>query len=98
MDAEDLTRCAENIARNIKTPFRASSLLRSRDPAAASIATMFIDINVGSSICFDDFEVTSCKTYRQLHCLVKMRVIDAVLDQRELADDLLRKLGYKKKG
>lgn len=93
MDQKDFKRCVENLTKVFSLPFTASTVCRTWGEYPAN--ALFIDLHVASSCSFDDFEITNQKTYRQLRTLVKHRLIMAVLDQRELVDEALKKLGYR---
>ncbi len=93
MTDKTLQQCADNIVRNLSTPCEVSKMLKSWHTDSV-VHTMFVDLHTGSSCSFEDFEVKSSKDYRHLHLLVKQRLIHAVLDMRDLADDTLEKLGY----
>ena len=65
---------------------------------------IFIDLHTASHILFAEKEVLkdilktgvkSKKNYRRLRSLIRMRLIDAIHQVRDLAEDSLRNLGAK---
>lgn len=89
---ENFKRCLENICDNLHHPAVQFSK-PCQDHMYSSIQTLFVDIHTGTMASFDSIEISSCKDYRQIHNLIKARIICAIRDVRDLAEESLIKLG-----
>lgn len=88
---ENFRRCVKNACKNLNHPVSVSGL--HRDHVWQSMQSLFIDVHTGSMATFDSIEISSCKDYRQMRNLVKTRLIYAIHELRDLAEESLIKLG-----
>lgn len=97
---ENVKRCFDKICENfgVVAGLNISEPMQSR--AVHGVFTTFIDINTSSIFNISDQEITrnkikSKKDYRKLRRLVRLKLIDAVRQIQDLAEDSLRNLGVK---
>lgn len=88
---EEFRQCVELACSNLNHPVYVSGL--QRDRVWPSMQSLFIDVHTCSMVTFDDREISCCKDYRQIRNLVKTRLIVAIRDLRDLANESLVKLG-----
>ena len=104
MIKEDVQRCFKKICVNygIQAGLNMSGPLRSRDQF--SLQVVFIDMMIASYFSVADCEILSNilqegikskKDYRKLRSLVRLKILNALRQIQELAEDGIRNLGAK---
>jgi predicted transcriptional regulator len=93
---ENLDKCVQNIVQNFGIPgVRFSEFFSKR--GYPTLFTMFVDST--DSIALDKTEIINNigtnKDYRRVHNIIKIKLINAALAHKHLADELLKRLGYK---
>jgi hypothetical protein len=96
--------CFDNICKNYNIPAGLNISEPMRDRAFHTRLNVFIDLHTAAYISFSEKEicrniletgVKSKKDYRRLRSLIRMRLIDAIHQVRDLTEESLRNLGAK---
>lgn len=103
-NADIFQACFENVCKNYNIPAGLRISEAVRDRVWRDSFAVFIDLYTSSHINFREQEVLknilevgvkSKKDYRRLRSLIRMRLIDAIHQVRDLTEESLRNLGAK---
>ena len=103
-NADVFQACFENVCKNYNIPAGLRISEAVRDRVWHDYFNIFIDLHTSSHINFSEQEVLknilktgvkSKKDYRRLRSLIRMRLIDAIHQVRDLTEESLRNLGAK---